>query len=269
MGLPKLLRSLLAPALEPIGNRVLMSRLGDWGMAHWHGPRSRRLVALTFDDGPVLGGTGAVLDILAEHGVHATFFCIGANVRQHPELVRRAFAAGHVIGAHSMHHSRLATVTPLGAAHIEDCLRELAHAVGRMPALYRAPWGWMTPWEALRLRRRGLEIIRWDIETPDSLLPCPSGDAICALTLPHVRPGSILVFHDGFTHADRYDKPETVEALRLLIPRLRARGYGFATIPELLGIRAYQDAPGPPHGPLDMQHADPEPRMTTRGREGE
>ena len=82
--LPGSLKSLLAPALDPIGNRVLLSRLGDWGMAHWHGPRSRRLVALTFDDGPVLGGTEAVLDVLAEHDVRATFFCIGANVRLHP-----------------------------------------------------------------------------------------------------------------------------------------------------------------------------------------
>jgi peptidoglycan-N-acetylglucosamine deacetylase len=207
--------------------------------------------------------------VLAEHDVRATFFCIGANVRLHPELVRRAYAAGHVIGAHSMHHSRLATVAPVGAAHIEDCLRELARAVGRTPALYRAPWGWMTPWEALRLRRRGLEIIRWDIETPDSLLPCPSGDAIYSWTLPRVRPGSIVVFHDGFSHADRYDKPETVRALRLLIPRLRARGYGFVTVPELLGIRAYQDAPDPRDGPLDMQHAESEPRVATRGWEGD
>jgi len=100
----------------------------------------------------------------------------------------------------------------------------------------------MTPWEILRLRRRGLQAIRWDIETPDSILPCPSGEDIVAWTLPRVRPGSILVFHDGLTHAKYFHKTETAQALRLIIPALREQGYEFVTVPELLGIPGYQSA---------------------------
>ena len=234
-------RKLASAILDPIGNAVLMSRAGDLGLSHRHGARTERRVALTFDDGPVAEGTEEALDALAEFQAPATFFCVGVNVRQHPEIVRRAAAAGHVIGAHSMNHSRLTSIAPFGSAHIDDCVSAIRETIGKTPALFRVPWGWMTPWELLRLRRRGLAAIRWDFETPDSLDPRPSGEQIAEWTLPYVRPGSILVFHDGAAHVDHYPKPETAQALRLLLPTLKERGYQFVTIPELLGIPAYQD----------------------------
>jgi len=235
-------RGIASAILDPIGNAVLMSRAGDLGLSYRHGPRTARRVALTFDDGPVAEGTEQTLDALAEHGAPATFFCIGVNATLNPAIVRRADAAGHVIGAHSMQHSRLTTVSLTGGAHIDECLAAIHAALGKTPALYRAPWGWMTPWEIRRLRQRNLAVIRWDLETPDSLVPCPSGEEIAAWTLPRVQPGSILVFHDGMTHAERFPKPQTAQALRLLIPPLKAQGYAFVTVPELLGIPAYQSA---------------------------
>lgn len=253
--MPFLMRTLFGPVLDPIGNRIFMSHAADLGLAHWRGSRAERRIALTFDDGPVQGGTEEVLDVLGELGVPGTFFCIGANTRMHPDIIRRAAAEGHVIGAHSMQHSRVSTVSLTNTAHIDECVAALRETLGRTPALYRAPWGWMTPWEALRLRRRGLAPIRWDIETPDSLLPCPTGDEIATWTLPRVRPGSIIVFHDGFTHADRYPKPQTARALRLLIPELRQRGYAFATVPLLLGIRAYQEDPVAPGQPATSEQS--------------
>jgi peptidoglycan/xylan/chitin deacetylase (PgdA/CDA1 family) len=237
------LKRLLSPVLDPLGYALLMSPVADLGLARRHGDRTRKAVALTFDDGPVLGGTEAVLDALGEYGAPGTFFCIGANAHQHPEIIRRAYAAGHVIGGHSMNHGRIQAASLTDTAHIDDCLAELTAVLGRTPALYRPPWGWLTPWETLRLRQRGLEVIRWDIETPDSLLPCPAADAMFQWTLPRVRPGTIIVCHDGFTHADRYAKPETVQLLLLLIPELLRQGYELVTIPALLGIRAYQDEP--------------------------
>ncbi len=242
------LRKVASAFLDPIGNAVLMSRAGDLGLAHRHGPHTARRIALTFDDGPVAGGTEEALDTLAEYGAMGTFFCIGVNATLNPQIIRRADAAGHVIGAHSMQHSRLTLFKPDGGAHIDECLVAIRDALGKTPALYRAPWGWMTPWEFWRLRRRNLAVIRWEIETPDSLLPCPSGEEIAAWTLPRVRPGSIIVFHDGFTHASHYPKPQTAQALRLLIPALKAQGYEFVTVPELLGIPAYQSDGTPPTG---------------------
>jgi peptidoglycan/xylan/chitin deacetylase (PgdA/CDA1 family) len=234
-------KRLASPVLDPLGYALLMSPCADLGMALRHGPRTEKRVALTFDDGPVLGGTEAVFDALGEFGVPGTFFCIGANALMHPEIILRGYREGHVIGAHSMNHARITAVKPTGTAHIDECLETLRDILGRTPALYRPPWGWLTPWETLRLRSRGLSIIRWDIETPDSDLPCPPSDEMVAWTLPRVRPGSIIVFHDGFTHADRYEKPETEQAVRQLVPELKSRGYIFVTIPELLGIAAYHD----------------------------
>lgn len=233
-------KRLASPVLDPVGYALLMSRAADLGMAWRHGPRNERCVALTFDDGPVLGGTEDVQDTLGEFGVLGTFFCIGANSLQNPEVILRGYRAGHVIGAHSMNHARVTAVSPVGADHIDRCIAALREVLGCAPALYRPPWGWLTPWETVRLRTRGLEVIRWDIETPDSNLPCPTGKEMFDWTLPRVRPGSIIVCHDGFTHASRYEKPETVRLLRLLIPELRAQGYRFATVPDLLGIPAYQ-----------------------------
>ena len=234
-----MLRQLVSPVLDAIGNVVLTSPVADLGLAHRHAPRTEKLVALTFDDGPVLGGTEQVLDALNEQSVPGTFFCVGANALLHPEIIRRADAAGHVIGVHSMHHSRLSTISLTETAHIDECVRVLRETLGKTPALYRPPWGWLTPWETLRLRDRGLAIIRWDIETADWKVPCPSGAEMSAWALSQVRPGSVIVFHDGMTHADRHEKPETAEAVRLLVPALQARGYRFVTAAELFDIPAY------------------------------
>jgi peptidoglycan/xylan/chitin deacetylase (PgdA/CDA1 family) len=231
--------------LDHAGNILFMSRLGDLGMSYRHGPRAVRRVALTFDDGPVAGGTEEILATLAEYDAPGTFFCIGANVLQHPELVRQSHALGHVIGAHSMHHSRKSTLSLFDGAHIEECVHVIHDALGKTPALFRAPWGWMTPWETLRLRRRGLAPIRWDIETPDSLFPCPSGEEIAAWTLPRVRPGSMLVFHDGIHHTHYHPKPQTAQALRIILPELRSQGFEFVTAPTLLNIPAYQEENAP------------------------
>jgi peptidoglycan-N-acetylglucosamine deacetylase len=141
-----------------------------------------------------------------------------------------------------MTHARSSAVSPAGTGHIDDSMRAIGDVLGRTPALYRPPWGWLTPWETLRLRNRGLEIIRWDIESPDSLVPYWPGDKMLAWTLPKVRPGSIIVCHDGLPNTTcHFDKPGTVQLLQRLIPALRDQGYDFVTVPELLCIPAYQD----------------------------
>ena len=166
-------KRIASPMLDPLGYALFTTPLADLGIARRHGSRTNMQVALTFDDGPVLGGTEQAFDTLGEFGVHGTFFCIGANALMHPELVLRGYQEGHVIAAHSMNHARVTAVKPSGAAHIDDCLTTLHGILGITPALYRPPWGWLTPWETLRIRSRGLAVIRWDIESPDSELPCP------------------------------------------------------------------------------------------------
>jgi peptidoglycan/xylan/chitin deacetylase (PgdA/CDA1 family) len=243
---PGAMRRFGARVAERAAGAVLRSPVADLGLARRHGPRQRRAVALTFDDGPVQGGTRAVLDALARLGVPATFFCVGANAQRHPELVRRTLAEGHVVAAHSMWHDRMVALHLAGTSHIDRCQSVLREVTGRMPALYRAPWGWLTPWEALRLRQRGLTIVAWDIYTRDANEPPPPAAEMLPRTLRRVRPGSIILCHDGFPQADAYERPATVALVNALVPALRARGYAFVTISDLLGIPAYQadTAPG-------------------------
>jgi peptidoglycan/xylan/chitin deacetylase (PgdA/CDA1 family) len=226
--------------VERAAGAILRSRAADLALSRHHGPRSQRVVALTFDDGPVLGGTEWVLDALARLGVPATFFCVGVNADRHPELIQRAVAEGHVIAAHSMWHNRLDALPLTGAEHVDRCQAILRGITGRTPALYRAPWGWLTPWEAQRVRRRGLTIVAWDVYTRDASEPPPPAEAMLARTLARVRPGSIVLCHDGYAHAEAYERPATVALISALVPALRAQGYAFATVPDLLGIPAYQ-----------------------------
>lgn len=234
-----LFKKLASPLLDPLGNRVLSPpACGAWGV-HLHGDRGSRRIALTFDDGPVAGGTERVLDTLGEFGVTGTFFCIGANTLQHPELVERAVAEGHVVGNHSMHHSRINGVSWRDRSHFLDSEAILKDVLGRAPRLYRSPWGWSTPWEVRRLRRHGLEPVGWDVYMNDDY-PNPDGERIGRDVVRAARPGSIVLFHDGSTHALLHDVPETVKALRILIPELRQQGYEFVTVPVIVGLDAFK-----------------------------
>jgi peptidoglycan/xylan/chitin deacetylase (PgdA/CDA1 family) len=145
-----------------------------------------------------------------------------------------------------MWHDRMAALPLTGAAHIDRCQAVLREITGRTPALFRAPWGWLTPWEALRLRRRGLTIIGWDVYSRDANEPPPPAEAMLARTLRRVRPGSIVLCHDGYPQADACERPATVALVNALVRALRAQGYGFVTIPDLLGIPEYHalEAPG-------------------------
>jgi peptidoglycan/xylan/chitin deacetylase (PgdA/CDA1 family) len=144
-----------------------------------------------------------------------------------------------------MHHSRQASLSPTGELHIEKRVQVIRDTLGMTPALYRAPWRWMAPWEVARLRKRGLTPIRWDIETPDSAEPRPPGEQVASWTSRRVRPGPILVLHDGIPHGHYRSRPQTVEALRAIVPELRSQSYEFVIVPATLNIPGYQEERAP------------------------
>lgn len=229
-------------ALDAIGNRLLSPPYGGFGYFYNHGPRDSTRIALTFDDGPSKPSTELLLDTLGELGVKGTFFCIGLNVTWHPDTLMRAYSEGHVIGNHSMWHSRKAGLMPLGGSHIDTSAAEIARVIGVLPRLYRPPWGWLTPWEGQRLRRRGYSVIGWDVYPPDWKVPEVSATELTNFVYQRVRPGSIVLYHDARSNLIRCEKTETARSLRQLVPRLRAEGYDFVTVPELLGLPPYQAA---------------------------
>jgi len=199
--------------------------------SQWRGPRDRRCVALTFDDGPS-EGTPLILKILERHSVAATFFQCGANVERLPEVARAVAAAGHEIGNHSHTH-------PLFCFHsarfMEEELRLAQIAIERhagvRPVWFRAPYG--ARWFGLRSaqRRRGLAGVMWTVIGYDWNL---KAEAIVERMAGRVSNGAILCLHDGRELRVKPDIGVTVEAVQRLVPRLLDQGYKFETVKHLL-----------------------------------
>ncbi|MGB9739721.1 MAG: polysaccharide deacetylase family protein [Chloroflexus aggregans] len=236
------LKTAVTRVVDQIGNLILSPPYGGFGYYYNHGPRTRRAVAFTFDDGPGKPCTEQLLDTLGELGVKATFFCVGLSVQWHPDVVQRAFTEGHVIGNHSMMHSRKAGLLLRGGEHIDAADDAIAQVIGCRPHLYRPPWGWLTPWEGQRLRQRGYAVIGWDIYPDDWKVPEVPAEHLVAQIKPLVKPGSIILMHDSVSNQIRWEKTETARAVRLLTPWLRSEGYEIVTVPELLGLPAYRSS---------------------------
>jgi peptidoglycan/xylan/chitin deacetylase (PgdA/CDA1 family) len=209
------------------GFGALHPRSQVFGPALWRGDPSARVVALTFDDGPHAVFTPAILDILRQHGVKATFFMVGEQVERHPEIARRVVEEGHAVGNHTYTHPDLITEKP---AEIGDEIvrtqEAILRATGVRCSLFRPPYGMRTPLVFRQTKRLGLQVVEWTISSQD--WRSPGTDKIVKRVLRRVRPGAILLFHDG-----RGDRTETVEALPTIIEALTRRGYSFATIPEM------------------------------------
>jgi peptidoglycan/xylan/chitin deacetylase (PgdA/CDA1 family) len=197
---------------------------------------SRPLVALTFDDGPHPELTPKLLDLLRQQGVRATFYVIGRNVDAYPEIARRIVAEGHEIANHSYTHPALPS---LGAARLHQEIAKTTEAIeratGRRPTNMRPPYGAINE----RVRRsmnqdHGLDVIMWSVDPLDWRRPGAS--VVAQRLVDGAAPGGILLAHD--IH------PGTIEAMPETITRLKAKGYGFATVSQLLALQ--EQAPAAP-----------------------
>jgi peptidoglycan-N-acetylglucosamine deacetylase len=192
----------------------------------FNGAAAGKMVALSFDDGPSIY-TPQVLSILNHYGVHATFFEIGEEVASYPGNSRKVIASGDVIGNHTWSHPVL-TTTNVGR-QVSRAETEIDRTTGYQPCLLRPPYGDGSPAVISAVRRLGLLTIIWDVDPRDWSLPGTS--AIVQRVLSAVRPGAIVVMHDGGG-----PRSETVQALQTIVPTLLARGYRLVTIPRLLGL---------------------------------
>lgn len=218
-----------------------------FGAYPWRGPDNERVVAITFDDGPNEPYTSQIAEILSDRRVRATFFQVGRCVERFPETTVKLAADGHVIGNHSMSH-RFGTYLKWGrfGEEIEDTQQIFKQTLGREPLLVRMPWLWRQPAILLMLRWRGM--------TPISGVFCHAFEVfqidsarIARRAVSKIRPGAILIFHDGF-NARGGVRAETVKAVGMTIDALRDRGYRFVTVDELLRIPAYRHAADRPTG---------------------
>ena len=181
--------------------------------------RRRRVVYLTFDDGPIPEQTPWVLDILDRYGVKATFFMVGDNVRRHPGLLEEVRRRGHSVGNHTMHHLQGMKVAT------DRYLADVAEADALIDStLFRPPHGIMR-WKPSRALRARYNIIMYDLVTRDYSAKL-SPDEVVANVRRYARNGSIIVFHDSLKAA-----PNMRPALPQAIEWLLSQGYEFEPLP--------------------------------------
>lgn len=190
-------------------------------------PAAGREVALTFDDGPS-PYTEEIVDTLIRDRVPATFFPVGLAIEEHPETIRREARDGFVIGDHTVHHPRMSDLSPAGqAAEVLGQAADLRRSGAPTPNLFRPPYGVYDEATLKLLRREGMLMVLWTVETDDYELPGP--EAIEQRVLEAIHPGAVVLMHDGGG-----DRSETVAALPGIIRSLRDRGYELVTVPRLV-----------------------------------
>lgn len=189
-----------------------------------NGPRDRDVVALTFDDGPS-SYTDGFLDVLRDKHAHGTFFEIGQEVGGRAATMRRILREGGEIGNHTTHHDSYPGYWDLAATNA--LIRSATHFE---PCLFRPPGGAVNSAVVAAAGEAGLETIIWDVDPSD--WANPGSGAVYSRIVSAAGPGSIILMHDGGG-----DRSGTLAALPRVIDTLRARGYRFATVSELLGQR--------------------------------
>ena len=198
------------------------------------------LVALTFDDGPNDPYTSQIADVLRDAGVLATFFAVGACVEREPETARRLVRDGHVLGSHGYSHQFRRSA---GRAVLRDEVRRadevFSRHLGIRPRLFRPPWLLRTRALFDLAREQSLQLVSGEFAHVLEVFQ-PSPERIARRAVAKARPGSIVIFHDGF-NAKGADRTSTVAAVGLVVAELSARGYGFTTVDRLLGVGAYRD----------------------------
>jgi len=205
-----------------------------------HVQTEAKVIALTFDDGPNEPYTGRVLKILRDNDVRATFFLIGENANYFRDSAREIVNEGHVVGNHSYSHPFFLAVEPskYEAKQIDSCERVIETTTGVHCTLFRPPRGMYTPWLLHTLTARGITCVGWSDDGSDwHNLP---SSQIADKIIKNARPGNIILLHDGLNLVHGVDRSNTVKALPTIISTLKAQGYRFVTIPELLNMAVGQ-----------------------------
>jgi len=211
---------------------VLVPQLEMFADVLSRGSGERRVVALTFDDGPSATTTPQVLEQLARASVKATFFVVGEKVDRHPDVVRAIAEAGHELGVHGYRHHRLyAFLTPKAVAedirHAQDAVER---ASGVRPRWFRPPVGFVSPRTAAGARRAGASIVAWTIRSLDGLANADPR-SVAARVERRLTPGAIVVLHDAAEREDH--EPASLRALPAILENIARRGFLGVSVSEL------------------------------------
>lgn len=192
---------------------------------------NRKIIALTFDDGPN-ENTLDILDILKKNNVKAAFFCIGKNIEKHPEILKRIMEEGHLVGNHSYSHSNFFDFYRKNRliAEIQKTDALIESITGKKPQFFRPPFGVTNPSIRRALEVTKHKVIGWNIRSLDGILK--DGKIIFDRIKSRMAPGGIVLLHDT---------EHSVRILERLMLYLEENKYKVVSVEELLNIKAYEN----------------------------
>ena len=189
-----------------------------------------KLVALTFDDGPVPGAADAIIARLAQEQVPATFFLTGREIELHPAEVKKLIAAGHQIANHSYSHSRMVFMSYAAVEQEISATNKLIRGLGYdKEILFRPPYGKKLFMLPIYLQQENITTITWDVEPESFPEISSSSEAITEHVIAEVEPGSIILLHVMFP-----SRQASMDAVPSIIRGLKQKGYKFVTVDEIL-----------------------------------
>jgi peptidoglycan/xylan/chitin deacetylase (PgdA/CDA1 family) len=189
------------------------------------GNRDLKEVALTIDDGPHEPNCSAILDLLKERGIKATFFVVGKRVKEQPEVVKRMLAEGHELGNHSNSHKKLVPLPDHNIVNeVDDCAINVERATGQKMRLFRPPGLGFDERVIQAARKHDYVLVDWTCGSQD-YRDIPE-EAIFERVVGHTNNGSIILLHD--------ERVETVRALPKILDTLVQQGYKFVTVSEMI-----------------------------------
>ena len=205
---------------------------------YWHGDKSEKKVALTFDDGPNEPYTSEILDILKKRKAKATFFQLGKFVEDYPDVSKRVVEEGHAIGNHTYSHPDLRFESlRVIQNQLVDCEEAIFKATGIRPSIFRPPYGAKSPKIIKEAKKLGLVIIEYSVSSKGGgktrLIP----EYLVKNVLSKVKNGSIILMHDGDRYSQGMDRSATVKAVGIIVESLQKEGYELVTVPELLKLK--------------------------------
>ena len=182
----------------------------------WDIPNSDKKIYLTFDDGPIPKVTEWVLDLLKSEEIKATFFCIGDNIKKHPEVYKRILSEGHQTGNHTFNHlNGWKTYTKSYLGNFKLCETEHLKLNTEHSFLFRPPYGKIKPSQSKAIRQLGYKIIMWDVLSYD-FDPTISVEKCLENVISNTEQGSIIVFHDSVKAEKnlKYVLPKAIQILK-------------------------------------------------------
>ncbi|WP_310486708.1 polysaccharide deacetylase family protein [Chamaesiphon sp. VAR_69_metabat_338] len=194
-------------------------------------PASEKVIALTFDDGPWPETTEQILATLKQEHIKATFYMIGQPLKSFPEIGKKVLADGHVIANHTLHHWYKKMSPLVAQREIEDTSKIIKEVLNVETEYFRPPGGVLTNGLVAYAQQHNQSVNMWSVDSGDSHPKRPSAEAMIKTVVSGATPGGIVLMHDGGgSHAN------TAKAVPVIIAKLRAQGYKFVTVPELLEI---------------------------------